>query len=476
MQATTTSGSAPPSTRAALLARLVADDALELAHHVGERVRAHHRPEAVVRGLRRSPPTPACASLTASFSVRLPEVTGTDLGPEQLHAEDVQLLALGVDLTHEHRALEPEERGGGRRGDPVLARARLGDHARACPSAGSSSAWPTTLLSLCEPGVGEVLALEQHAHAEPLRQPRALGHRRRAAAVVAQQLVELGAERRVRPGVVERLLELQAGRHRATRGRSGPRTRRSGRRGPAAPSGRRRSLVPPVVGLLGRSVVHDVPGDDLGVGLPRPLTMKSRTSSGSLRPGADSTPVDTSTPAGRRFATAWATLSGRSPPETIEAVVVRHPLRQPPVEDLARPGVFAVDEQVVGAELLEAADGALAGAEGLDHRGDRGRAPTASPRRSRARAVAPPRARPARTASTTRCGASSRKTPTVSTCSGSRFAMSPASCTRDLPRRRGEDEARPHEAPRLTARSASASDVMPQILTKSSSVIAVPTG
>ena len=45
--------------------------------------------------------------------------------------------------------------------------------------------------------------------------------------------------------------------------------------------------------------------------------MKLRRSSGSLRPGADSTPVETSTPPGRRWATAWATLSGRRPPETM---------------------------------------------------------------------------------------------------------------------------------------------------------------
>ena len=66
--------------------------------------------------------------MIASFSVRLPDCDRHDLGAEQLHAQDVQRLALDVDRAHEHLAVEPEQRarGGGR--DAVLARARLGDH------------------------------------------------------------------------------------------------------------------------------------------------------------------------------------------------------------------------------------------------------------------------------------------------------------------------------------------------------------
>src|SRR4051812_14221447 len=46
----------------------------------------------------------------------------------------------------------------------------------------------------------------------------------------------------------------------------------------------------------------------------RALATKSRTRSGSLRPGADSTPLATSTPAGRTRRIASATLSGFRPP------------------------------------------------------------------------------------------------------------------------------------------------------------------
>ena len=57
--------------RAALLAGLVADHPVELAHHPRVRVRAHHRAEAVVR-VSTVATQSRIASLTASFSVRLP--------------------------------------------------------------------------------------------------------------------------------------------------------------------------------------------------------------------------------------------------------------------------------------------------------------------------------------------------------------------------------------------------------------------
>ncbi len=56
--AITTSGSRPAKELPALVARLVADDALQLAHHVGERVRAHHRAQAVVGVVHRGHPLP----------------------------------------------------------------------------------------------------------------------------------------------------------------------------------------------------------------------------------------------------------------------------------------------------------------------------------------------------------------------------------------------------------------------------------
>ena len=50
-----------------------------------------------------------------------------------------------------------------------------------------------------------------------------------------------------------------------------------------------------------------------------------------------------------------------------QAVVVGHPLGQPPVEHLPRARVFPVHHEEVGAELLEASDRPLARPEHLDH-------------------------------------------------------------------------------------------------------------
>ena len=120
------------------------------------------------------------ASLIASFSVALPAGDGHDLGAEQLHAEHVERLALDVDRAHVHDAVEPEQRRRGGGGDAVLAGAGLGDHALLAHAPGEQRL-AEHVVDLVRAGVGEVLALQQHPHAEPLGQPVALGDRRRAA-------------------------------------------------------------------------------------------------------------------------------------------------------------------------------------------------------------------------------------------------------------------------------------------------------
>ena len=70
-----------------------------------------------------------------------------------------------------------------------------------------------------------------------------------------------------------------------------------------------------------------------------------------------------------------AHVVGAEPTGDDETVVVHHALGEPPVEDLARPGVLAVDEQVVGAEFLEAGDVRITGRKGLDDERDAGADP-----------------------------------------------------------------------------------------------------
>ena len=84
---------------------------------------------------------------------------------------------------------------------------------RRLPMRWASSAWPSTLLILCEPVWFRSSRLSSTRHAELLRQAARLGEGRGPAGVVAQQAVELGAERRVGPRLAERRLELGARRH-----------------------------------------------------------------------------------------------------------------------------------------------------------------------------------------------------------------------------------------------------------------------
>ena len=130
--ATTTSGSAPPRISRHCAARLVADDALELAHHPRERMRADDRADAVVRRLDGRDPV-AQRLVDRVLERRAARLDRDDLGAEQLHAPHVERLALDVDRAHEDGAVEPEQRGGGRGRDAVLAGARSRRSPAACP-------------------------------------------------------------------------------------------------------------------------------------------------------------------------------------------------------------------------------------------------------------------------------------------------------------------------------------------------------
>ena len=179
-----------------LRARLLADDLLEVAHHRRERVRAGRRAEDVVGGLDARDP------LAVRLVDRVLQGAGSgrdrhDLGAEQAHAGDVERLALGVDLAHEDRALETEQRGGGRGRDAVLAGAGLGDHALLADAL-REQRLAEHVVDLVRAGVVEVFALQDDAGAAGvLGEARHLGDDRRAPGVGAVQLGELGLERRV---------------------------------------------------------------------------------------------------------------------------------------------------------------------------------------------------------------------------------------------------------------------------------------
>ena len=127
-QATSVSGSRPFGLLH-LRARLVADDALEVAHHGGIGVRAGHRADDVDRCPRHWRPSRAAPRSSRPSSVAVPECTGRTSAPSSFMRKHVGLLPLDVGGAHVDDAGHVEEgadRGGG---DAVLAGAGLGDDA-----------------------------------------------------------------------------------------------------------------------------------------------------------------------------------------------------------------------------------------------------------------------------------------------------------------------------------------------------------
>src|SRR5438445_35215 len=136
-----------------------------------------------------------------------------DLGAEELHPEDVRLLAARVDRPHVHDALEPEERA--RRGarDAVLARAGLGDDAL-LPHPRREERLADRTVDLVRARVREILALEEDAReADRFREARRVGEWRGPSDPVAQETRELVLESGLRPCREPGRLELRDGRH-----------------------------------------------------------------------------------------------------------------------------------------------------------------------------------------------------------------------------------------------------------------------
>ena len=179
-----------------LLAGLQADHPLEVPDHHRERVRAADRADAVVRVADR--PHPVAEGLVHGVLER----AGTgrdrdDLGAQHPHAGHVQRLPAGVLLAHVDGAVQVEQRARGRGGHAVLAGPGLRDHPGLAHPPGQQHL-AEHVVDLVRPGVGQILALEQHrAAASLLAEPPGLGEQRRPARVAAQQPVKLGPEDRI---------------------------------------------------------------------------------------------------------------------------------------------------------------------------------------------------------------------------------------------------------------------------------------
>ena len=206
--------------RAALLARFVADDTLELPHHPGIRMGPDDRPDAVVRGVDGGDPV-AQRFVDRILERRAAARDGHDVGAEALHPEHVERLPFDVDRAHEHQAVETEQRRRGGGGHAVLTRAGFGDDALFAHSS-REQRLAEHVVDLVGSGVRQVFPFQQHTDAETLREPVALGDRSRTTRVRREQFGELGAECVVTPCGAEVALQIDERGHERLRNESPP--------------------------------------------------------------------------------------------------------------------------------------------------------------------------------------------------------------------------------------------------------------
>ncbi len=195
MQAISESGRRP-SAALHLLARLVADDALEVTHHRRIRMRAGDRTDAV-EGVG-DIGDPVAQRLVHRILERVR--AGRDrahFGAEHFHAQHVRLLPLDIDRAHIDDAGQAElgaKRGGG---DAMHAGAGLGDDALLAHAQGQHDL-AGDVVHLVRAGVVEILALEiDFGAAEFFRQAFGEIQRRRPADEMGEMVVHLLLIRRV---------------------------------------------------------------------------------------------------------------------------------------------------------------------------------------------------------------------------------------------------------------------------------------
>ena len=204
-----------------LLAGLVADHRLEVAHHGGIGRRPHHRADDVVGGLDVGHPV-ADGLVGRVLEGAAARCDRQHLGAEQPHAEHVELLAADVLFAHVDMALEAEERGHRGRGDSVLPGARLGDDALLA-HAHREQDLAERVVDLVRAGVGQVLTLEVDAAAHAPQRAAGEEQRRRPAGIVGLQGAEFGEEVGVVAVASRRPLRAPRGPRPASRAHSGPR-------------------------------------------------------------------------------------------------------------------------------------------------------------------------------------------------------------------------------------------------------------
>src|SRR6202167_5928987 len=222
-------------------------------------------------------------------------------GTQHFHADDIGLLPLDIDRAHIDHAVEPEPRAQRRGGDAMLAGAGFGDDAPLA-HAPRHHDLAEHIVDLVRAGVVELLALEIDFRAAEMF-GQALGEieRRRPPDIVLEVAVHFGLERRVGFGLSVGLFQIEDQRH-----------QRFGDKASAE-----NAEMPALVGTAAEGIEQVLIHQVVNSSVARAARIKARIISGSLTPGAPSTPEETSTPPARLTRMASATLPASRPPETM---------------------------------------------------------------------------------------------------------------------------------------------------------------
>ena len=210
----------PPFRRLHLRARLLADDALEIAHHRRIGMRARRRADAIERVLDIGDPV-AQRLVHRVLQRARAGLHRHHFRAEHVHAEDIRLLPLDIDRAHIDDAFEAEARAGGGRRDAMLAGAGLGDDARLA-HAPREQDLAEHIVDLVRAGVVQLLALEIDFRAmlgvgglaaQIVGQPLGEIERARTPDIIGEKIVEFGVKRRVLLRRLVMALEIEDQRH-----------------------------------------------------------------------------------------------------------------------------------------------------------------------------------------------------------------------------------------------------------------------
>ena len=221
-------------------------------------------------------------------------------GAEQLHPQDVGRLPFHVFRAHVDVAAEAEQRAGRRRGDAVLSRAGLRDHT-SLPHPLCKERLAERVVDLVCAGVGQVFALQKDPGATGVGgQPGGLVQRCGTPHVVGQELTQPPLKGGIDPnGHVFARQDLD---------------RLDQRFGHVAAAKLTEVAARIRVAVTDASTVTLHDGAHDAASTLSSARNNARRRSGSLIPGACSTPDETSTAAGRTRVTADAMLAGVMPP------------------------------------------------------------------------------------------------------------------------------------------------------------------